>query len=305
MRIRHLNCISTCPLGGRIMDGRSLGVRGRLTNHCLLVETDAGLVLVDTGLGLRDVADPRGRLSHFFLALVSPDFREDLTAVRQIEALGYAAADVRHIVLTHLDFDHAGGLDDFPNATVHMMARERESALARKTRLDKMRYRPQQWSTQANWRTYSPSGGGERWHGFEMVRALDGLPPDILLVPLFGHTLGHAGVAVRGNDGWILDAGDVLLPRGDGRQPEVHAGPPLLPDDDGEGPRGAAAQPASRPRARAGARGPSLLLARRARVRTAGRACSRCAPAPRGAGRRAAVCRGISGALIRGGSTNQ
>jgi glyoxylase-like metal-dependent hydrolase (beta-lactamase superfamily II) len=210
MRIRHLNCISTCPLGGRLMDGRSLGVRGRLTNHCLLVETDAGLVLVDTGLGLRDVANPRGRLSHFFLALVSPDFREDLTAVRQVEALGYAAADVRHIVLTHLDFDHAGGLDDFPNATVHMMARERESALARKTRLDKMRYRPQQWSTQESWRTYSPASG-ERWHGFERVRALEGVPPDILLVPLYGHTLGHAGVAVRADDGWILDAGDAYF----------------------------------------------------------------------------------------------
>jgi glyoxylase-like metal-dependent hydrolase (beta-lactamase superfamily II) len=24
---------------------------------------------------------------------------------------------VRHIVLTHLDFDHAGGLEDFPEAT--------------------------------------------------------------------------------------------------------------------------------------------------------------------------------------------
>ena len=64
MRVHHLNCISTCPLGGRIMDGQSVRARGRLTNHCLLVETDAGLVLVDTGLGLRDVADPRGRLSH-------------------------------------------------------------------------------------------------------------------------------------------------------------------------------------------------------------------------------------------------
>src|SRR5688572_30674976 len=166
MRIRHLNCISTCPLGGRVMDGQSVRVRGRLTNHCLLLETEAGLVLVDTGLGLRDVADPRGRLSHFFLALVSPDFREDLTAVRQVQALGYDAADVRHIVLTHLDFDHAGGLDDFPHAKVHMMARERDSALVRKTRLDRMRYRPQQWSTQPNWRVYSP-GGGERWHGFE------------------------------------------------------------------------------------------------------------------------------------------
>lgn len=28
-------------------------------------------------------------------------------ALRQIEAPGFSARDVRHIVLTHLDFDHA------------------------------------------------------------------------------------------------------------------------------------------------------------------------------------------------------
>ncbi|HEY8360392.1 MAG TPA: MBL fold metallo-hydrolase, partial [Ramlibacter sp.] len=111
MRIHHLNCISSCPLGGRLMDGRTPGVltRGRLCCHCMAIETSEGLVLVDTGFGLRDVRDPRSRLSGFFLALLSPDFREEMTALRQIERLGFTAADVRHIVLTHLDFDHAGG----------------------------------------------------------------------------------------------------------------------------------------------------------------------------------------------------
>ena len=192
------------------MDGQSLRLRGRLTNHCLLVETAAGLVLVDTGLGLRDVADPRGRLSHFFLALVSPDFKVEMTAERQIKSLGYDPREVRHIVLTHLDFDHAGGLDDFPNATVHLMARERDSAVSQKTMLDRMRYRPQQWSTIRNWRVYSP-GDGENWNGFERVHALAGLPPEIVMVPLVGHTLGHAGVAVETAQGWILDAGDAYF----------------------------------------------------------------------------------------------
>ena len=61
MRLHHLNCISSCPLGGRLMDGRSSGVlqRGALCCHCQLLETDRGLVLVDTGFGLADVAAPR------------------------------------------------------------------------------------------------------------------------------------------------------------------------------------------------------------------------------------------------------
>ena len=124
MRIHHLNCVSTCPLGGALMDARSFSsLRARLTCHCLLVETSRELVLVDTGFGLRDIADPRSRLSKFFLFLLRPEFREEYAAVRQIASRGYDPRDVRHIVLTHLDFDHAGGLDDFPQATVHMLKR--------------------------------------------------------------------------------------------------------------------------------------------------------------------------------------
>ena len=215
MRIHHLNCISTCPLGGKLMDGRtSLFRRGELACHCLLVETGSSLVLVDTGLGLKDVRLPRPRLSWFFLWLLHPDFREEMTAIRQIQRLGFDPRDVRHIVLTHLDFDHAGGLDDFPHATVHMLAAERESAAAQRTWLDRQRYRPQQWTTRDKWRVY-PHTGGERWFGFERVRALEGLPPEIALVPLVGHTFGHTGVAVQREGRWLLQAGDAYFHHGE------------------------------------------------------------------------------------------
>lgn len=212
MRIHHLNCISSCPLGGHLMDGRTPGVlsRGKLCCHCLAIETSAGLVLVDTGFGLQDVANPK-RLSAFFLALLAPEFRAEMTAVRQIERLGFQASDVRHIVLTHLDFDHAGGLDDFPHARVHMLQQERDEALAQRTWLDRQRFRPQQWGTRPNWVAY-PAAQGERWFGFGAVRDLQGLPPEILLVPLAGHTHGHAGVAVASEDGnWHLLAGDAYF----------------------------------------------------------------------------------------------
>ena len=192
------------------MDGRSHSLRGKLASRCVLIETDAGLVLLDTGYGLMDVADPGARLSRFFLRMLDPDFREELTAVRQIERLGFTARDVRHIVLTHLDFDHAGGLDDFPEATVHMMALEAHDARAQHSWLDRQRYRPQQWSSVPRWITYQPSAGAN-WFGFEAVRDLHGVPPEILMVPLAGHTLGHAGIAVRQRTGWLLLAGDAYF----------------------------------------------------------------------------------------------
>jgi glyoxylase-like metal-dependent hydrolase (beta-lactamase superfamily II) len=211
MRVHHLNCTTMCPIGGRAMDGitEPFHLRGRLVCHCLLVETDRGLVLVDTGFGLACVRHSRERLSRFFSAQTKPDLREETTAIRQIEARGFDPSDVRHIVMTHLDFDHAGGLDDFPQATVHMFAREKAFAAARDTWLDRQRFRPQQWSGKDRWRTYEPSG--EPFFGFESIRELEGLPPEILLVPLLGHTMGHCGVAVRADGGWLLHAGDAYF----------------------------------------------------------------------------------------------
>lgn len=71
--------------------------------HCLLLEDPSGLALVDSGIGLEDVMHPDERLGRQLVDLAGFQFDEADTAVRQIERLGYAAADVRHIVLTHAD----------------------------------------------------------------------------------------------------------------------------------------------------------------------------------------------------------
>ena len=57
-RVHHLNCISTCPLGGRLTDGISDCVlcRARLSCHCLLLETAAGLVLLGLAQGFVTLA---------------------------------------------------------------------------------------------------------------------------------------------------------------------------------------------------------------------------------------------------------
>ncbi|HEU0044197.1 MBL fold metallo-hydrolase [Sphingomonas sp.] len=213
MRIHHLNCGTCCPPGGRLFDGRSDTPRGALVCHCLLVETNAGLVLVDTGFGTKDVDHPQYRLSKFFFGLNQPQLRREETALAQVRDLGFDPKDVRHIVVTHLDFDHAGGLEDFPNAAVHVTAREKEVADegAGGAFVGDKRYRPRQWNGVNDWRLY-PFGGGERWFGFDAVRGLKGLPPEILLVPLAGHTWGHAGVAVQEDGGkWLFYAADAYF----------------------------------------------------------------------------------------------
>lgn len=210
MRVHHLNCGTHCPFGGAFFDGASRGIFANIPTHCLLIETEQGLVLVDTGYGLQDVQRPHSRLPWLWPAILNVRLHERDTAIRQIEALGFSARDVRHIVLTHLDFDHAGGIEDFPEARVHVLAIEREAAARKRhTFVGNQRYRPAQWDTVTDWRTYAPNG--EPWFGFDAVRQLDGLPPEILMVPLRGHTEGHAGIAVQTSEGWLLHAGDAYL----------------------------------------------------------------------------------------------
>jgi glyoxylase-like metal-dependent hydrolase (beta-lactamase superfamily II) len=215
MRVHHLNCGTCCPVGGRLFDGVSSGPLGRIVCHCLLAETDEGLVLVDTGLGMRDVVDP-GRISGLFRTLNGIRLRPEETAVARVAALGFRPEDVRHVVLTHLDFDHAGGLEDFPRARVHVLAREKAAAdMRRGGPTGALRYRARQWDGVEDWALYEP-GEGEDWFGFAAVRGLRGLPPGILMVPLAGHTLGHAGVAVDlGREGWLLHAGDAYFSHGE------------------------------------------------------------------------------------------
>ncbi len=212
MRVHYLRCGTDCPLGGAFFDGFSKGLFGLIPCAAQLVETNDGLVLIDTGYGTEDVRHPHPRLSRFFRATLNIRFRMEETAIEQVRALGYKPEDVRHIVLTHLDFDHAGGIEDFPQARVHVMERERDAA-ERKRRgfIARRRYRPAQWDDVRDWRTYSD--GGERWMGFDAVRPLDGLPPELLMVPMPGHTWGHAGIAVDTGSGWVLNAGDAYFYR--------------------------------------------------------------------------------------------
>ncbi|WP_246095160.1 MBL fold metallo-hydrolase [Streptomyces roseicoloratus] len=203
LKVHHLNCGSV-----RTVDPTYEGpAAAPAVNHCLLVETEAdGLVLVETGLGLGDVRDPGASLGADWIAMAAPVLDEEETAVRQVARLGHDPAAVRHILLTHLDVDHCGGLPDFPGARVHLLAGELAAARADASG---HRYRSAHWAHEPRWVTYDPEDAAvtEDWFGFASVR-LDGLPSEFRLVPLGGHTAGHAGVAVRDGDRWLLHCGD-------------------------------------------------------------------------------------------------
>jgi hypothetical protein len=68
MRVHYLKCGTDCPFGGALFDGFSKGLFGLIPCAAQLVETNDGLVLIDTGYGVEDVRHPHPRLSRFFMS---------------------------------------------------------------------------------------------------------------------------------------------------------------------------------------------------------------------------------------------
>ncbi|HXR31872.1 MAG TPA: MBL fold metallo-hydrolase [Solirubrobacterales bacterium] len=224
MLVHHLNCGSFCPHGKRLINGEGgLLERGSVCCHCLLIETGEALVLVDTGFGMEDARSP-GQLGAGFRLLMNPRPKAETTALKQIEALGFAATDVKHVVATHLDLDHTGGLPDFPTAEVHVLADELAAALH--PRLDeRLRYiGGAHWKHSPRWVEHGTDG--DDWFGFGSVRILPDLDAEVLLVPLQGHSRGHTGVAVRDGEGWLLHCGDAYFNNGEIATPP--SCPPML-----------------------------------------------------------------------------
>jgi glyoxylase-like metal-dependent hydrolase (beta-lactamase superfamily II) len=194
MRVHHLNCGSMYP-----------PMMSEIVCHVLLCETDDGLVLVDSGLGRRDFAEPKRMGAARFL--LRPDRDDAKTAVAQVEARGFTASDVTHVVLTHMDFDHIGGIADFPDAVIHTTAEEYDWAVVNPDFASRQRYSQRQWSHAPSITTHA--GPGEAWkyglHGMEVL-------PGITYVPMHGHTKGHAAVAVDAGDwGMLIHAGDAVF----------------------------------------------------------------------------------------------
>lgn len=73
--------------------------------------------------------------------LIDTGFNEQVAAARGrtwlcrpadcLKAVGVDPAEVRHVVLTHLHYDHSGTLEDFPGATFHLQEREYQFAAGR------------------------------------------------------------------------------------------------------------------------------------------------------------------------------
>ncbi|BDD12113.1 MBL fold metallo-hydrolase (plasmid) [Fulvitalea axinellae] len=192
MKVHHLNCVKIeSPLGSAI-------------GHCILIENNESLTLIDAGIGMAETKDPENKLGKELVEITGFQFDEGFTAIRQIEMLGLNPEKVTDIVCSHLDPDHIGGAMDFPNAKLHISKEEYDSFIS-----GDQRYLSQQLSYNPGVQLYDKNDG--EWLGVP-ARKLN-LDFESYLIPLFGHTLGHCGVVYKRDDKWVFYVGDAYYLR--------------------------------------------------------------------------------------------
>ena len=193
-KIHHLNCVKIeSPLGSAI-------------GHCMLIEENNKLTLIDSGIGFLESKEPEKRLGKELIEITGFEFEESLTALRQIEKLGFNPKNVDNIICSHLDPDHIGGIMDFPDALVHVSKEEYDSFKS-----GNERYLQQQLSHNPDLKLYKTND--TEWFGLPARKVNLNLQTEIYLIPLFGHTLGHCGVSLKVNNQWTFYVGDAYYLR--------------------------------------------------------------------------------------------
>jgi N-acyl homoserine lactone hydrolase len=181
----------TSSLGG-FLDGEA----GDITYPVpvFVIEHPAGLVVVDAGLhpSLATSTSRLRKLAGMFQVHLPDDGSGTVGPV--LGAAGFDPAGVGHVVLTHLHFDHTGGLAELPNARVVVQARE--------------------WAERADERlvsvgAYNPDDV-ELGHDRIEVDGDHDLFGDGTVTCLLtdGHTAGHQSVRARTEAGTYVICGD-------------------------------------------------------------------------------------------------
>jgi glyoxylase-like metal-dependent hydrolase (beta-lactamase superfamily II) len=173
--------------------------RIQLACNCLLVEwsgeTDRRFI-IETGHGAKYDAKEQG----FY------DIDPSRWLLNGLQAAGVDPSTITDVVVSHLHFDHAGGLTHerdgrmvrtFPNATVHTQRREYEDARASFGTM-KTTYRPE---------NLDPIDQAQAWRFHEGEGQC---APGVRVSPTPGHTRGHQSVIVTGTDRTAIFPGDAM-----------------------------------------------------------------------------------------------
>lgn len=169
-----------------------------LPYFCYLIQHAEGTVLFDTGGHPDLITDPRRRLgvaADLFDIQMEPG--DDI--VSKLATVGVDPAAVASVVQSHLHYDHAGGLEFFPDATVYVQRGELAFAHWPPVYQRDVFVRAD-FDHALNWREVN----GEH----DIFN--DG---SVVIFPTPGHTPGHQSLLVRGKERSYILVGDAAYDR--------------------------------------------------------------------------------------------
>lgn len=177
-----------------------VGTKVEIPYFFYVVEHPEGNVLFDTGGHPALIDNPRERLGDAADAF-EVTMQEGDDVVSQIKAAGFEPSDIAAVVLSHLHYDHAGGIEFFPEASFYSQQRELEFA---------------HWPPVYQREIYLPADFDHPVEWTELTGEHDIFGDGrVVIFPTPGHTAGHQSLLVKFEEGrsLILVADAAYLPR--------------------------------------------------------------------------------------------
>jgi N-acyl homoserine lactone hydrolase len=192
----------------------------------LVRHPSAGLVLIDTGLHPSIAAKPRENFGRLAARIMPPRLAPGQDVPAQLRARGLDAKQIGVVVMTHLHWDHASAISEFPGSTFVLSVAEWTAATT--DRRPVLRgYRPAHFDYVFDYRTVSYEGDRVSSYGtFGRTFDLFG-DGSIRLAFTPGHTAGHQSVILRLRERDFVVAADAVY-----TMRQLDGGPePLRPVD--------------------------------------------------------------------------
>ena len=175
----------------------------------LVHHPSAGPFLVDTGLHPSIASRPAENLGRLVANFSKPELEPGKDLPSQLRARGIDAKSIGLVVMTHLHFDHASGMSEFPGATFVLTEAEWIAATT-ESRPFMHGYRHAHYDYAFEYRTLSyDSGRVSSYSTFGRTFDLFG-DGSVRLASTPGHSAGHQSVICRLRDRDLVIAGDAI-----------------------------------------------------------------------------------------------
>ncbi|PJZ79796.1 MBL fold metallo-hydrolase [Leptospira meyeri] len=190
-------------LKGFVIEGGSVFKTVTVAHSAFYIQHPKGNFLFDTGLGSK--VKEQFQVFPLYLKLLM-DYKPMLTAYEQLDSNGTVPNSIQDVFFSHLHWDHASGLKDFPTAKIHSLPDELNHPKI------ELGYIPSQFDGDSvNWsylefknKPYASYAKSLDWYG-------DGT---VVFVPMKGHSEGSVGLFLHtANGDTFFLTGDIVWRR--------------------------------------------------------------------------------------------